>query len=105
MNGFNYIKHCLVAFICLALTASCQGMNMGSSGDPTINDIKKDTVNLTNVKLYLAVNYNEQLQFVDFYDMGRTKAVWVSGFLDFFQLYDQPAFLATNVKVAQILHH
>ncbi|MEN6321978.1 MAG: hypothetical protein ABFD09_00585 [Proteiniphilum sp.] len=62
-----------------------------------------DTVDLSTWSAALGVNYNEQLQFIDFNDLKRTKTRWVRGFIDFFQLYDSTKVLLEDEKILNYL--
>ncbi len=93
----------VIGLLCfIALILSCSG-NGTIAGDNPEQDILKDTVDLSGWSTALGVNYNEQLQFIDFNDLKRTETTWVRGFIDFFQLYDKPASLHTDEKVTNYL--
>lgn len=66
-------------------------------------EISRDTVDLADWPVVLGVNYNEQLQFVDYNDLKRAETTWVRGFVDFFQLYDSPAQLNADEKIIKYL--
>ncbi len=85
----------LSAFLLLFL--SCSG------NDPESNNPIAKNGSWTNYPISLGVNYNEQLQFIDFNDLGRSKTAWVRGFIDFFQLYDNQGALQTDERVKNYL--
>ncbi len=81
----------------MLLFLSCSG------NDPEIDKPVDETGSLKNYTVALGVNYNEQLQFVDFNDLERSKTTWVRGFIDFFQLYENQPALHSDEKVKNYL--
>ncbi len=64
---------------------------------------EKQLLQLADCQKGMGVNYNEQLQFVNFNDLERTQTEWVRGFMDFFQLYENAASLKTDKNVVNYL--
>lgn len=96
--------------LALVFAGSCSGNEtLPDQDEPAVPEeipaaeIWRDTVDLANWPVVLGVNYNEQLQFVDYNDLKRTETTWVRGFVDFFQLYDSPARLNTDEKIINYL--
>lgn len=81
----------------LAIVISCSGNDPenGIAG----NEVKSEN----NYTVALGVNYNEQLPFVDFNDLERSKTIWVRGFIDFFQMYENPSALHSDERIIKYL--
>lgn len=47
----------------------------------------------------VGVNFNGQLDYIDFSNLERTRTTWVRGFVDFFQLYNDPTLLDTDERL------
>jgi hypothetical protein len=81
----------------LAMVMSCSG-NSPNDG-PAVNEVASES----NYKVSLGVNYNEQFPFVDFNDLERSKTTWVRGFIDFFQMYENPSALHSDERIIKYL--
>ena len=51
----------------------------------------------------LGVNYNGQLDRIRYADLERTETTWVRGFVDFFQLYEQPSLWRQDRRLQRYL--
>lgn len=81
----------------LAIVISCSG------NDPENGLAENEVKSENNYTVALGVNYNEQLPFVDFNDLERSKTIWVRGFIDFFQLYENPSALHSDERIIKYL--
>ncbi|MEH0152867.1 hypothetical protein V6R21_01910 [Limibacter armeniacum] len=67
-----------------------------------VSDTSNYKVSLTEVQAF-GINYNGQLDFVDYDNLQRTQTTWVRGFVDFFQFYNDPSKLDTDVRIQNYL--
>ncbi|WP_294083882.1 hypothetical protein, partial [Proteiniphilum sp. UBA5384] len=108
------IRHCIkkrisIFVVVLLFVISCSGNDMfpvteeQALSEKPARNIPFDTVDLSTWSMALGVNYNEQLQFINFNDLRRTKTTWVRGFIDFFQLYDSTKGLHSDERIKDYL--
>lgn len=116
IRNFNKMKirHCIkkrisIFVVVLLFVISCSGNDMfpvteeQALSEKPARNIPFDTVDLSTWSMALGVNYNEQLQFINFNDLRRTKTTWVRGFIDFFQLYDSTKGLHSDERIKDYL--
>lgn len=95
-NNLITRKSVVLCFVLLSIFA-CS--NDDDSTTNTGNDNSNDIPQYDESSQYVGLNFNEQLQFIDFPQIDATETTWVRGFVDFFQFYEAPSSLATDGRI------